>query len=296
MQVLINQEEVDVKLESERTLGEVMDGIRRWLNDSQLYVTDVVVDDEDVQLDTPDSWATTDVDNVGLIEIRALPAWEVRSRGLQILVDYFSLLRDAIEQKDENQLTQLASEAKTIATTLPTYAPDLVNSEKRDDAFFRVVDAQEVRDGRLPEAERHDELLKYLEQAVTLLKARTREIEEPFQEAAATAQMIRELVGAVNEVSVLLQRGEDKEAMDLIVRFTELLAKLLRIMPNVVRLDAEPRVTPEQLEQYGTELNAILEELVGAFNTQDSVLIGDLVEYELVPKIEELLEYVPEQR
>ncbi|MFO8064164.1 MAG: hypothetical protein ACQETQ_06915 [Spirochaetota bacterium] len=296
MQVLINQKQVDVELESESTLGEVMEGIRGWLNESQLYITDVVVDDEGVQLDTPHTWEQTNVDNVGTIEIRALPAWEVRSNGLGILAQYFSLLHEAVEQRDESRLSQLAAEAETISTSLPTYAQDLVDAEKRDDPLFRVVDAPEIREGRLPEDERRSRLLTYLEQAVTLLKSRAREIEEPFQEAGATAQMLRGLIPEMNDVSVVLQRGDDGRAMDMIVRFTELVAKLLRVMPNVVRVDAEPRLSREQLERYGSELNATLEELVGAFNAQDSVLIGDLVEYELVPKIEELLEHVPEPK
>jgi hypothetical protein len=37
------------------------------------------------------------------------------------------------------------------------------------------------------------------------------------------------------------------------------------------------------------ELNGILQELVEAFQSQDTVLIGDLLEYETVPRIQEIL-------
>ena len=293
MEVLINQEQVDVKLEDERTLGEVMDGLRGWLNESQLYITDVTVDEQDVKLDAPESWAGRSVDDVDRIEILALPPWKVRSTGLQILVEYFSVLKEAIENGDGGRIADLASEAESVAASLPVYASDLVDQKERNDVFLKIVDAPEIREGRLPDGARRDELLTQLSQAVTVLTSRVREIVDPYQEAGATARTIRDLIPRVSEVSVLLQRGEDREAMDLIVRFTELLAKLLRIMPHVARVGADQGVSKERLERYGTELNATLEELVGAFNSQDSVLIGDLVEYELVPKIEELLEYVP---
>jgi hypothetical protein len=294
VEVLINQEQVDVKLEDERTLGEVMEGLQGWLNESQLYITDVTVDEQDVKLDAPESWAERSVDDIDRIEILALPPWEVRSSGLQILVEYFSVLKEAVETGEPERIADLASEAESVSASLPVYASDLVDEKRRDDVFLKIVDAPEVREGRLPEGERREELLTQLSQAVTVLNSRVREIERPYQEAGATARTIRGLIPKVNEVSVLLQRGEDRDAMNLIVRFTELLAKLLRIMPHVARVGADQGVSKERLESYGSELNATLEELVGAFNSQDSVLIGDLVEYELVPKVEELLDYVPE--
>lgn len=295
MEVLINREQVDVTLEHERTLGEVMEGLRGWLNDSQLYITDVLVDQQDVRLDAPENWADTDIDDVGRIEIRALPPWEVKAAGLDVLVQYFTLLRDTLRAGEASQLRSLAADAESVAASLPIYARDLVDEEERSDPFFRIVDAPEIRGGELPAPERGQELLGYLEQAITVLTGRAREIANPIPEAVATARAIRGLVPDMSDVSVLLQRGEDRRAMDYIVRFTELVAKLLRIMPHAIRQNEDPAASTAELERYGTELNATLQELVGAFGTQDSVLIGDLVEYELVPKIEELLAYVPHE-
>lgn len=295
MEVLVNKEHVNVELEHEETLGEVMDGLRGWLNQSQLYITDVTVDEQDVKLDAPERWAGRSVDEVRRIEILALPPWKVRSSGLEIMVQYFSVLKQAIENGDEQRLREIAPEAESVAGSLPIYAADLVNEESKDDVFSRVVEAPEIRGGTLPDGSRRDELLGYLGQSITVLSSRVREIESPGPEAGATARAIRRLVPEVSEVSVLLQRGEDREAMNLIVRFTELLGKLLRIMPHVARQDDKEVVSKEGLERYGTELNGTLHELIDAFNAQDSVLIGDLVEYELVPKIEELLAYVPEE-
>lgn len=295
MEVLINREQVDVTLEHERTLGEVMEGLRGWLNDSQLFITDVLVDQQDVRLDAPENWADTDIDDVGRIEIRALPPWEVKAAGLEVLVQYFTLLQDSLRTGDAAQVRALAADAESIAASLPIYAQDLVDEDERSDPFFRIVDAPEIRGGELPADDRHTELLGYLDTAITVLTARGREIAHPLPEAHATARAIRGLVPDMSEVSVLLQRGEDRRAMDYIVRFTELVAKLLRIMPHALRQNEDPAASTAELERYGTELNTTLQELVGAFGTQDSVLIGDLVEYELVPKIEELLSYVPQE-
>ena len=38
-----------------------------------------------------------------------------------------------------------------------------------------------------------------------------------------------------------------------------------------------------------TELTPVLRELVAAFDAKDSVLIGDLLEYEVAPRVERLM-------
>jgi hypothetical protein len=55
-----------------------------------------------------------------------------------------------------------------------------------------------------------------------------------------------------------------------------------------------PRETTTKLRTHTDDLRATLEELVGAFNDKDTVLIGDLLEYDMLPRVEELLELVPD--
>ena len=44
----------------------------------------------------------------------------------------------------------------------------------------------------------------------------------------------------------------------------------------------------EPLERFFSDLNRILTELIEAFEAKDSVLIGDLLEYEVTPRLEGL--------
>ena len=67
--------------------------------------------------------------------------------------------------------------------------------------------------------------------------------------------------------------------------FTALVERLVRLYP------AWAEAKEEELDQQRFEgLNDVLQELVQALNDADSVLVGDLVEYEVVPKVEEFLE------
>ena len=52
------------------------------------------------------------------------------------------------------------------------------------------------------------------------------------------------------------------------------------------RADAQSAVQPEiTVSDYIGEFNAILKELLAAYETRDSVLVGDLAEYELAPRL-----------
>jgi hypothetical protein len=68
--------------------------------------------------------------------------------------------------------------------------------------------------------------------------------------------------------------------MNIVARFVELVSKVTRLLSSEQQ---------ESCARQVEELNGILQELVEAFQSQDTVLIGDLLEYETVPRIQEIL-------
>ena len=50
----------------------------------------------------------------------------------------------------------------------------------------------------------------------------------------------------------------------------------------------------EKLQAFYQELNGVLSELLEAFAAKDSVLIGDLMEYEIAPRLEQLRTFLQE--
>jgi hypothetical protein len=81
--------------------------------------------------------------------------------------------------------------------------------------------------------------------------------------------------------------------MDSILKFIELSQKLIRLYP-ILKENGLVDFTKGNIDGmsfgdfYGA-LNLVLNELSDAFAVEDSVLIGDLLEYEIAPRIEALL-------
>jgi hypothetical protein len=111
-----------------------------------------------------------------------------------------------------------------------------------------------------------------------------RRIEEASRPRDALARRIEELAAArasIGNVSVLLQSGKDRQAMEAVVSFSDLVQRLLAILPFLPP-DAERQML------FG-EINGVLKELVAAFDARDLVLIGDLFEYEVAPRMDRLI-------
>lgn len=307
MEVLVNEEQIDVELENENTLGEVVHELSNWLQGMNLYITDLAVDRASHHLDEEGAWADRSISEVGQIEIVALPPWEVRLNGLRVLHNYVDALADAVSRESWEESREILNEYPYIRQHMQEVIVD-VFGRSGDTALDRATEKLDrVQKGenpsRHPEAEEevvespaHDVSVS-LRQVSTVLATRIRELATPFQEAGRTEQALRTLMAELEEVSILLQTGEEQKAMTLIVSFSELVERLLRVLGAIEQRYGEGLVQPhsdeQPLREKTDELKATLEELVGAFSDRDTVLIGDLLEYDLLPRVEEILALVP---
>ena len=112
------------------------------------------------------------------------------------------------------------------------------------------------------------------------MQARLEEAEHPGDALASRVGLLRGCLGELKEVSVLLQTGRDKPAMEIVIRFTDVVQSLMDLLPFLPPDAERARIL--------VELTPILRELVAAFGSRDSVLIGDLLEYEVAPRMEKI--------
>ena len=93
------------------------------------------------------------------------------------------------------------------------------------------------------------------------------------------------------DVPVLLQTGNDLRVMETINALSNDLYQLYQLLPLMPIAGIEgqgPEVDGVRLADYPTYLSPLLKDLLGALEGKDTILVGDLSEYELAPKIERL--------
>ena len=125
----------------------------------------------------------------------------------------------------------------------------------------------------------------------TLLEQRQRELLDPEHEMGSTIAALDVLLPTFEEIPGELQDGNLKKALETVSRFSELVARELRILP--VLLVMKPDLQNElvdgvSLNEAIESLNGLFREMEGAFTNNDFVLIGDLLEYEMLPRFTEL--------
>jgi hypothetical protein len=97
-------------------------------------------------------------------------------------------------------------------------------------------------------------------------------------------------IPVLQEIPVLLQTGKDLAVMEAINKCSTDLHNLYQLIPllSITGLTADPEIDGIALRDYPGELSPILKDLLEALEKKDTILVGDLSEYELAPRIEKL--------
>ncbi len=286
MQILINQEPLNYTLESEESLGEVIDGLARWLEDGQYAITSIDVDDRSLPIHDRSRWQDLEVRSVGKLSLEAFPFSHVEQTTLAAIGDYCVLLERAIDEEDADALQELAAELPYVRNRIEEFFPALSSADPGD--AILLDDA--LQRGELPRSGARARLKSQLTSVTTIIESRLRELENPARELGLTLGQLVACSQPLVEVAIQLQTGNESLAMSTVVRFTELLSRVIRLLP----LAADSEFNSDQIGRFALDLTPFLQQLSEAFEIQDGVLIGDLLEYEIAPRLAQLPSLIPD--
>ncbi|MBU8912467.1 MAG: hypothetical protein KOO61_00470, partial [Spirochaetales bacterium] len=129
-----------------------------------------------------------------------------------------------------------------------------------------------------------------LTSVTTIIESRLREFESPVRELSLTLGQLVACSVPLVEVPIQLQTGSEALAMGTVVRFTELLSRVIRLLP----LATDSDIDSDKISRFALDLTPFLQQLREAFEIQDGVLIGDLLEYEIAPRLAQLPSLMPD--
>ena len=281
MEIRINDQPLAFRLENERTLGEVVRGLERWLAGSELVLYEVRCAGRDLLGAPPQEWEATPHGEVERLELTVRHASEVRLANLRTLLEYLEAVRGFTA----------GPEARSAQELLRGY-PLFVESLRRH--FSEAETGGELADlavlGGRPEAllalspELRDRVDGAAARLAERIAGRLAELDDPRAALRRLSTELEAMAAGISEVSVLLATGRDRQAMEAVVRFSEFCQRLLRLLAGL----GVPEVGGLKPREYFTELNRVLGELAAAFQARDTVLIGDLLEYEIAPRLRQL--------
>jgi hypothetical protein len=302
VEIKINNQPLNVTLENEKTLGEVINGLEAWLDDANLIVrsahagADAGPSRQDIL--SSRGWESMPVDSIDALYLTVTHADELLKENLHTVEQFLNLFKAALTDADCSRITDLLSGIPYLAESVRRQFSTDLRSDL-DELLRMLADTEAEAIAAWPPPVR-EEALRLIAVLSERTARRIKELEEPeavLRELAAELDRYGEKLG---EASILLQTGRDREAMGTVIGFSDLSGRLARIIAYIRPSRSSGKdgdlLTPEgkNIQAFYADLNKQLEELVEAFQNRDSVLIGDLLEYEVAPRLKTLKSLVQE--
>jgi hypothetical protein len=288
VRLTINGETVSYSLENERSLGEVVKGVQSWLAAAGFLVTELRADGRDLLQEQPEAWG--DVALVQALDVKATHTGDMKIAHWQTVDVWFGMLAEELGRAagmPPGAAAGMPDPLEDLLAGLPQilegftanpFLPPGSDMARRFEALWKSQGR--VEDPRAWPAERREEAAGLIRDLRAAVRQRMEDATHPKEPLARRTAMLRDSLGDLREVSLLLQTGRDKAAMDIMVRFTDVVQSLMDLLPF---LPPDP-----ERARLLTELTPVLRDLVSAFDAHDAVLIGDLLEYEVAPRMERI--------
>ena len=290
MEIKINEEKINFELENEKTLGEIIQVIRNWIYSSGFVITSVFLDGQEIRIDEQSDWQNIPISDIKSLNIKINHVTELRAANLQTVSRYLGMLEKAIMASDKKMYSELLTGFPFMLESIGSNY--LLNQDT--DSLDKIIKTTSVANKMNLDDDKKKEIGELIARIVKNTENALQEIQHPEEALRGIVTKLHTSSEEISEVSVLLQSGKDKQAMDYVVKFSDLTQRFFRILTALgdagkVQLNSI-KIQGKKSSEFYHELNDILNQLLEAFHVQDSVLIGDLLEYEIAPRMEILME------
>ena len=264
MEIFINGKNADITLDTEKNLGDVLSGIEMWISPAKSRIRSISVDGESLFNDALTESFGRDLRNIGKLEITVSSWRELAAEALKALYTSCRLYTDA----PFSERSQICAdwERSSAARFLAQEIPDLYTLAGK---------------GMSGEGLSASDL-------AVLTEERLREILEPTEEIFACEPMVQDIAKRMEDFPLDIQTGKDQHAAETLQRFAGIGEKLFRIF-FILELEGLSldnfTIDSVTARVFIDEFNSALSELSASFENKDTVLAGDIAEYELAPRL-----------
>ncbi|MDR1232115.1 MAG: hypothetical protein LBK61_12050 [Spirochaetaceae bacterium] len=268
MEIYIDGNVLDVTLEDEQTVGDLFVSLEKWLSDTGFRFAAFALDGKNIHASGVEEAFAANVRDVSRIEVKTA---SVAQLCAEALLDASFFLRNYSAADAGTGKEEIVAEWKTSGGRSFLLKDHPALAKKIDDCFFQGTSDGAKLGGEI------DELLE--------------EIKNPEAALLSMKENIYDITGRLEVLALNMQMGKDREATETVYQFSEAAEKLFRIIPLMpaVANDAAYRT-------FFEEFTGVLKEFFAAYQAQDSVLTGDLAEYEVSPRLIELYDRLIEKK
>ena len=265
MEIKINGQAADITIDNEKTVGEIIAGLDEFLANCGHRLSGLAIDSQAIDISLMEEAFLREINNIKKIDLYTHSLAELFALSLLDLLDDIEEY-ETLNLEDKNKFYESWKEracAKFAAEQMP-------------DLFSLYVSA--FCDGSIE-----------LRVLYSITEERLREVKEPEQELANIKSPIEEICARLVDLPLDIQTGKDRRAAETIQIFTGITEKIFRILRQLDTQGFTQNIKEEEtVVKLLGDFNLAVRELLQAYEKQDTVLVGDLAEYEIAPRLEEL--------
>jgi hypothetical protein len=265
MEIKINGKNADITIDNEKTVAHVMVGIEQWLSGSGHIISGLVIDGQKADSSSLDNIFAREIDTVKILDIITMSVTELSVMSLvNLLADIDEFEKLPFDGRN-NFFTEWkeSPQALFILEQMPDFFTFFENT------FLKgVFGVQALR---------------------SITEERLREFQTPVDEFSNLRPLLEETCARLTDLPLDIQTGKDARASQTIQIFIGITEKIFRIYRQLELQGYIPKSAEEKnLTQQINDFNVAVKELLLAYEKNDTVLIGDLAEYEIAPRLQKL--------
>jgi len=273
MSILINETPVEFDFIG-KSVRQVVQNIDRDLEKINFVITGISLNNNEIHTNF-DSYAEQILKENDNLSVTTEAVSDIKAKAISTILNILIVL------EGDEDISQIQSSWEGFSKTFTSFF------SAEECSFLESIGSMIQN----PQALSATEKMKRCRELSLFFKERLDECIQPVEARQAGAQLFERLRSDLANTSVLLQTGKEQEAIRNITLLIEIINKVIRIMPGffiTLRIANEPVINDEKLSVFFENFNKNLNELIAAFENKDTVLLGDLIEYEILPKLEAL--------
>jgi len=267
MKIKINGADADIKPENEKTVGEILGALDAWLTGSGHRLSGLNIDGKAVNAREMELSFSKSIDTIDTLDICTSSLSQLVAESLA------ASLRDIEDFKEAG-----FDEKAAFSGKWKTSPQGSLLAEQYPELFEWTVKAFSG-EGCSPQV------------LAALYEERLRELRDPAGEMSRTAPLVDDICQRLTEFSLDIQTGKDSRAAETVNVFSGVAEKFFRIY-NTLKIEGYPvaKITIDNMpiNDYIIEFSKALKEMLDAYERRDTVLIGDMAEYEMAPRLRSL--------
>lgn len=314
MELYINEEKVSFELENEKNCHDIIMEISDFAANSkpQLFITNILINDNEYSFADENGLSDILIEDIEKIEITTSDVYGITTLSMEQIEKFLELLQNVFLKREWDESLSKLNESlnwmkegiNQIVTIFDSQEEPLAaernNFLKFCDDFINIISNLNY-DILLKNDELVNSALYNIENMIISFNNIKTWLIETFRlpDRDYVVRSIEELIEKIDEtipilenMPVYFQTGEDEQSMNIIQTLADILERsigLFVLFKESFRIHMDKLTVKEvSFEDFFKTVTDHLKELMEAIKNNDSVMIGDLLEYEFVPNLEEI--------